>query len=83
MASPDRLHIPTYTDEFQRLRTRAGLQRIRLHGLRHTAGSLMLDRGIPVHIVPAWLGHDPSMLLSTYTHAGAAELRDAGAALFG
>ena len=58
------LRPESYTDEFQRLRARAGLRRIKLHGLRNTAGTLMLDRGHPPHTVAAWLGHDPAVLLS-------------------
>lgn len=77
------LRPESYTDEFQRLRSRAGLRRITLHGLRHTAGSLMLTRGIPVHIVAAWLGHDPRVLVSIYAHAKTDDLRAAGASLFG
>jgi hypothetical protein len=38
------------TGEFQRLRSRAGLTRIKLHGLRNTSVSLMLDQGISVQI---------------------------------
>ncbi|MGB5111224.1 MAG: site-specific integrase [Mycobacterium sp.] len=72
-----------YTDEFQRLRARAGLRRIKLHGLRNTAGTLMLDAGHPPHIVAAWMGHDPAVLLSIYSDAKVAELRVAGASLFG
>lgn len=72
-----------YSDEFQRLRTRAELPRIRLHGLRNTSVTLMLDRGIPVHIVAAWHGHDPAVALSIYSDAKADELRAAGASLFG
>jgi integrase len=72
-----------YTDEFQRLRTRAALQRIKLHGLRNTSGTLMLDAGHPVHIVAAWHGHDPAVLLSIYSDAKADELRAASASLFG
>lgn len=72
-----------YSDEFQRLRSRAGLRRIRLHGLRNTSVSLMLDQGIPVHIVAAWHGHDPAVALKIYSDAKADELRAAGASLFG
>ena len=72
-----------YADEFQRLRTRAGLRRIKLHGLRNTSGTLMLDAGHPVHIVAAWHGHDPAVLLSIYSDAKADELRAASASLFG
>lgn len=77
------LRPESYTDTFHRLRERAGLRRIKLHGLRNTAGTLMLDRGIPPHIVAAWLGHDPKVLLSIYADAKAAELHAAGSALFG
>ncbi|WP_288337796.1 tyrosine-type recombinase/integrase [uncultured Gordonia sp.] len=38
-----------YSDEFHRLRARAGLRRIKLHGLRNTSVTLMLDRGPGAH----------------------------------
>jgi len=71
------------SNEFQRLRERAGLGRIRLHGLRNTSVSLMLDRGHPPHIVAAWHGHDPAVALSIYADVKADELRAVGASLFG
>lgn len=71
-----------YTDDFQRLRTRAGLTRIKLHGLRNTSVSLMLDQGHPPHIVAAWHGHDPAVALSIYADVKADELRAVGASLF-
>jgi integrase len=73
----------SYTDEFQRLPTRAGLPRIRLHGLRNTSVTLMLDQGHPPHIVAAWHGHDPAVALSIYADVKADELRAVGASLFG
>ena len=72
-----------YSDEFQRLRQRAGLRRIHLKGLRNTSVSLMLAGGLPVHVVAAWHGHDPSVSLSIYSDAQREDLRAAGAALFG
>jgi integrase len=77
------LRPESYTDEFQRLRARAGLRRIKLHGLRNTSGTLMLDAGHPVHIVARWHGHDPAVLLSIYSDAKQDELRAASASLFG
>jgi integrase len=77
------LRPESYTDEFQRLRAPAGLRRIKLHGLRNTSVSLMLDQGHPPHIVAAWHGHDPAVSLSIYSEAKAAELRAAGESLFG
>lgn len=72
-----------YSDEFQRLRERAGLRRIHLKGLRNTSVSLMLAGGSPVHVVAAWHGHDPAVSLSIYSDAQRDDLRAAGAALFG
>lgn len=72
-----------YSDEFQRLRQRAGLRRLHLKGLRNTSVSLMLAGGLPVHVVAAWHGHDPAVSLSIYSDAQRDDLRAAGAALFG
>jgi hypothetical protein len=43
----------------------------------------MMDRNMPVHIVAAWHGHDPAVSASIYADTKEAELRAAGAALFG
>lgn len=39
---------------------------IRLHDLRATHETLLLDAGVPVHVVAARCGHDPAVLLRTY-----------------
>ncbi|MBD0024032.1 tyrosine-type recombinase/integrase [Gordonia pseudamarae] len=72
-----------YSDEFGRLRERAGLRRIPLKGLRNTSVSLMLASGIPVHITAGWHGHDPAVSLSIYSDAQPDDLRAAGTALYG
>jgi integrase len=37
---------------------------VRFHDLRHTAGTLALEQGIPLHTVSRMLGHsDPAMTL--------------------
>ena len=47
----------------------AGLPNIRFHDLRHTAATLMLNKGIPVFIVSRRLGHaKPSITLDIYGH---------------
>jgi integrase len=56
---------------FKRDLQSAGLPKeIRFHDLRHTAGTLMLRAGTPVHVVSKILGHaDPAMTLRRYSHA--------------
>jgi integrase len=55
--------------DFRRVLAAANLPRIRIHDLRHTAASLMLNRGIPVLVVSKRLGHsNPSVTLNVYAH---------------
>jgi integrase len=54
-----------------------GLRRIRLHDMRHTAATLMLQAGVAPVVVAGILGHSPAVLLSTYAHALPNAKRDA------
>lgn len=56
------------TKTFGRHRAAAGIPTGTLHTLRHTAATLALTAGVPVHIVAARLGDDPKTVLSTYAH---------------
>jgi integrase len=48
---------------------KAGLVRVRLHDLRHTAGSLMLDAGQPLTSVSQFLGHSSTATTAAvYAH---------------
>jgi integrase len=68
-------------DEFHRLSASAGLPRIRMHDVRHTANSLMAAAGVPDHIRAGWCGHTVAVNVGTYTHAHADDLPVAAAAL--
>jgi integrase len=54
----------------RRFLERAGLPaEVRFHDLRHTAGTLALRQGVPLHTVSKMLGHaDPAMTLRRYAH---------------
>jgi integrase len=54
------------TKEFTRWARKRGFPRLRLHDLRGTHETLLLDSGVPVHVVAARCGHDPAVLLRTY-----------------
>jgi hypothetical protein len=47
-----------------------------LHILRHTAATLALTAGVPVHIVAARLGDTPQTVLATYAPPVASVRRD-------
>lgn len=62
------LRPAAYGQMFTALAAEAGLPRIRLHDARHTALTLLLGSGVPVHVVAAFAGHDPSVTMRTYAH---------------
>ena len=62
------IHPQRLTEWFGKLRKAAGLPTGTLHVLRHTAATLALTSGIPVHIVGARLGDNPNTVLNTYAH---------------
>jgi integrase len=49
---------------------RAGLKRVRLHDLRHSAGSILLEAGASLAAVAEFLGHSsPAVTAAVYAHA--------------
>jgi len=70
--------------DFRRLVGAAGLRRVRLHDLRHTAASLMLAQGVSPRVVIEILGHSQiSVTMNTYSHVTPASLREAVARVEG
>ena len=59
----------SFTYKWMRTLKKYGLRHIKLHGTRHSAISLLLTQGIPLHIVQKRAGHkDPKITLSVYSH---------------
>lgn len=56
------------TREFPKLRKAAKIPLGSLHVMRHTAATLALTAGVPVHVVAARLGDHPTTVLSVYSH---------------
>jgi integrase len=55
---------------FSTLIAKAGVRRVRLHDSRHSAATMLLEDGTPVHIVSKMLGHSrASITLDVYAHA--------------
>lgn len=56
---------------------------IRLHDVRHTATTMLLDGGTTLSATAKWLGHDPAITLRVYGHVYDDALASAGDALLG
>ena len=63
------LHPETVSAQFARHAAAAGLERIRLHDLRHSYASAALAAGVHVNVVSEQLGHSSvALTLDTYSH---------------
>lgn len=61
----------------------AGVPVIRLHDVRHTAATMLLDGGTTPSATARWLGHDPAITLQVYGHVYDDALASADDALMG
>jgi integrase len=59
-------HPQAVTGEFVKRARKLGFARLRFHDLRGTHETMLLDAGVPVHVVAARCGHDPAVLLRVY-----------------
>jgi integrase len=59
-------HPRNTTKEFVRKARKLGFKKLRLHDLRGSHETMLLDAGVPVHVVAARCGHDPATLLRNY-----------------
>lgn len=58
---------------------RLKIKRVRLHDARHTCGTLMHLRGVPIAVIAAWLGHaSAAFTMSVYAHSQDEALKAAG-----
>lgn len=72
------LHHSTPRERLQRATAEAGIDRhVRLHDLRHTCASMLIERGASVVRVSRWLGHKSvTETLDTYAHCFPEDLEE-------
>ncbi len=77
------IHPQTVSQAFERHAKAAGLSPIRLHDLRHTAATLMLEGGVPLKVVSERLGHSSiGITADVYQHV-TEHMQDEAAAKLG
>lgn len=67
----------TLQSEWERIRRRAGLPGVRVHDLRHTYASLLVNQGISLFVVQGLLGHASAKTTQRYAHLAPKTLLDA------
>lgn len=53
------------------------MRHLKLHGLRHTCGSLMVEHGVDPETVKTVLGHESLKTTNRYLHPYAESMKDA------
>jgi integrase len=66
------LHFP-----WLRIRKRSGLLDVRLHDLRHSFASFLVNKGVSLYVVQGLLGHTQPRMTQRYAHLAHQTLRDA------
>ncbi len=68
---------PSLYFPWQRIRVRAGLADLRLHDLRHSFASFLVNRGVSLYVVQGLLGHAHTRYTQRYAHLTSETLLDA------
>jgi hypothetical protein len=62
---------------WDRIRQRAGLYSVRLHDLRHSFASFLVNQGVSLYVVQGLLGHSHARTTQRYAHLAQETLLDA------
>ena len=70
-------HLTSPKKVFQTVKAKAGIEKFRVHDLRHTFASIAVNSGSNLYEVQKLLGHHSSQMTQRYAHLGDRELRAA------
>lgn len=73
--------ITSWRTAWRSVRKAAGLQDLRFHDGRHTAITILAEKGIPDWVIQAQVGHVGPKMMKTYSHIRRQALNEAAAAL--
>jgi len=70
-------HLINLQKSWRRIRTKIGLEDVRLHDLRHTFASIAASKGLSLPVIGALLGHKQPQTTARYAHLIGQPLIDA------
>jgi integrase len=73
----------TFSKQFTRFAKAASLENVTLHTLRHTFASWLVQAGVSLYKVSAWMGHQDVKVTQRYAHLAPAQSDDIAEQVFG
>ncbi|MCP3963423.1 MAG: tyrosine-type recombinase/integrase [bacterium] len=70
-------HLHSLNSQWQRIRSAAGLEDVRLHDLRHSYASFGVNLGLPLPMIGKVLGHSNASMTERYAHLADDPVREA------
>ena len=61
-------HLVNISKLFNKAKRDAGLENLRLHDIRHTVATRLIESGMPIHTVSKLLGHSSVKITERYSH---------------
>jgi integrase len=55
-------------DDLHPVLAKLGIEKKGMHGFRHGRVTVLVESGIPMHTIKAWIGHGSEMMVERYTH---------------
>lgn len=66
-----------FRDHWNNLKEKAGIENLRFHDLRHTVGTRMAEKGVPIPVIKEVLAHSDIRTTMRYVHAVPNQLKEA------
>ena len=76
-------HLSGLFYPWDRIRRSAGLADVRLHDLRHSFASFLVNQGVSLYVVQGLLGHTQARMTQRYAHLASQTLLDAAEVVSG
>jgi len=76
-------HLAGLFYPWDRIRSRAGLADVRVHDLRHSFASFLVNQGVSLYVVQGLLGHTQARMTQRYAHLASQTLLNAAEVVSG
>lgn len=71
------LNMNRFQREWKNLKKMAGIEKLRFHDLRHTVGTRLAKRGVPINVIKEIMAHSSISTTMQYVHTASNQMKEA------